>query len=478
MAGPLTEGVKTGLGIAQFLENRNQFKQNRQLNQQKIGLQNRQQDLAEQQAQEDAFQEEFNRDAGIIKDGTFSGLKGEAQIKALTPVYSRLFKKVGGPLGTISDKQVAASIRNDPSIPSQIEALVKSCAKSQDAQANEEGKLDCLANTAEGVALLFPQAKTSGEIKGIETAISQIEGQQEQLQVQSGFQEIENQLLQVASGVNDNNIPFSPEMQQAAVALRRNPSFVEAVNSGTPEGLEAARGMMSKAFPVGGATEVDARFKKIDPAAYTQASVVKFEKSGKFSDLVPRIKTTKDVGNLLAGKDKFRATLALSKQFAAQSKPFRAVRDSFARIQESAKNPSAAGDLSMIFNYMKMLDPGSVVRESEFATAAASGSFGDRFVAIGKRLETGERLADPMRADFLDRAVRLMSRQTKQHDQRVNFFGKQAERFGLDPEAVVIPLEDPELNEDAFNTAFEELMSVPGAREDQVFEELRRRGFQ
>ena len=50
-------------------------------------------------------------------------------------------------------------------------------------------------------------------------------------------------------------------------------------------------------------------------------------------------------------------------------KDFRSVRSAYGRILASADKPSAAGDLALIFNYMKMLDPGSVVRESEFRTA-------------------------------------------------------------------------------------------------------------
>src|SRR3990172_3435846 len=61
----------------------------------------------------------------------------------------------------------------------------------------------------------------------------------------------------------------------------------------------------------------------------------------------------------LGGTSKFDAEQSLRKEFTAQSKVFIDVRDSFARIEASSQNPSAAGDLSLIFNYMKMLDPAS-----------------------------------------------------------------------------------------------------------------------
>ena len=74
-------------------------------------------------------------------------------------------------------------------------------------------------------------------------------------------------------------------------------------------------------------------------------------------------------------------TLHLQKlvdKFEANSSDFFKVRDAFNRVVTSAEDPSAAGDLALIFNFMKTLDPGSVVRESEFSTAAQAGSFLDR----------------------------------------------------------------------------------------------------
>jgi len=50
-------------------------------------------------------------------------------------------------------------------------------------------------------------------------------------------------------------------------------------------------------------------------------------------------------------------------------KNYTAVRGSFERIQSGAARNTGAGDLGIIYGYMKMLDPGSVVREGEFATA-------------------------------------------------------------------------------------------------------------
>jgi ribosomal protein L17 len=126
-------------------------------------------------------------------------------------------------------------------------------------------------------------------------------------------------------------------------------------------------------------------------------------------------------------------TTQLRKEFNGLSKDFLKQKDGYTRVLSSAKNPTAAGDLALIFNYMKVLDPNSVVRESEFATAAAAGSYGDRVAGYVKRIQNGQRLSDAQRADFIDRSNKLFhdaARNQRKLERRYRKLGKQA---GLDP---------------------------------------------
>lgn len=125
-------------------------------------------------------------------------------------------------------------------------------------------------------------------------------------------------------------------------------------------------------------------------------------------------------------------------EFTKQSKTWKTIRDSYGRVKESSVDPSAAGDLALIFNYMKILDPGSVVRESEFANAAASGAWGSRLQAAGLKIMRGERLSADMRADFVDRANRLYGAKQRQHQQLENTYTGLATRSGVDPKDVVL----------------------------------------
>ena len=74
-------------------------------------------------------------------------------------------------------------------------------------------------------------------------------------------------------------------------------------------------------------------------------------------------------------------------------KDFRKVDAAYNKVKNATDaKPSPAGDLAIIFNYMKILDPGSVVREGEFATAQNAASVPDQIRNLYNRVVNGERL--------------------------------------------------------------------------------------
>jgi hypothetical protein len=118
-------------------------------------------------------------------------------------------------------------------------------------------------------------------------------------------------------------------------------------------------------------------------------------------------------------------------------KDFSDISFSFSRVVSSAKDPSAAGDLALIFNFMKVLDPGSVVREGEFATASNAGGVDDRVRNIYNRVIEGTRLTEKQRADFVDRARRLYSGAEDQYMNLAGQYSNFAKNAGLVPEQVI-----------------------------------------
>lgn len=187
--------------------------------------------------------------------------------------------------------------------------------------------------------------------------------------------------------------------------------------------------------PVKGA---DSPFSKIDPKDYTRDSVRAFSQSGDFASLIPTVdKADRDAKDAARSDISFKQEGQLRDDFTKQAGPFIQVRDSYGRIKESAKNPSAAGDLALVFNYMKMLDPGSTVREGEFATAQNSAGIPDRVRAMYNKSINGERLADTTRKDFLTRSEMLYKRQLQSHKKLEGQFKGLAKKYSLSQERVV-----------------------------------------
>lgn len=119
--------------------------------------------------------------------------------------------------------------------------------------------------------------------------------------------------------------------------------------------------------------------------------------------------------------------------------------------------PSAAGDISLVFSYMKLLDPGSVVREGEQALARNAAGVPDIVRNQYNRLLKGETLAPAQRKDFAKRAVELYD----VHWQQQQTYNEQmrgiAERRGLDTRNVVLELG---LEPAEFNRAIEQYLST------------------
>jgi len=129
--------------------------------------------------------------------------------------------------------------------------------------------------------------------------------------------------------------------------------------------------------------------------------------------------------------------LKLSDDYEARSKDYYQQREAYNRIVSSATDPSAAGDLALIFNYMKVLDPGSTVREGEFANAQNAGSAFSIVGAKYNKIVSGERLTEVQRKDFVDRANKLFEGAKKQQDSVVKEFESKAVKYGVPGDLVV-----------------------------------------
>ena len=127
----------------------------------------------------------------------------------------------------------------------------------------------------------------------------------------------------------------------------------------------------------------------------------------------------------------------LRKEFTTQVKPFIELGQAYQKIETAAKNSSPAGDIALVYGFMKVLDPGSVVREGEFATAQNAGSVPQSVINMYNKALTGERLGENTRLDFLSQARNIIESQRQVSGDVVQRYTDIAKRSKLNPEQIV-----------------------------------------
>lgn len=128
----------------------------------------------------------------------------------------------------------------------------------------------------------------------------------------------------------------------------------------------------------------------------------------------------------------------LRDDYRTDSKNYAEIKRQSAIIKAALADPSAAGTLSAATAYMKMLDPGSVVRESELGMAMQAQGMIDRLQSYWTTIEMGKVLTPTQKADF----ARLSDQYLKAaEDAQRNLnarYSELATGAGIDPKRVVM----------------------------------------
>ena len=127
----------------------------------------------------------------------------------------------------------------------------------------------------------------------------------------------------------------------------------------------------------------------------------------------------------------------LSDDYEQRSTDFYKLRSGYNQVVSAAKDPSGAGDISLLYGYMKMLDPNSVVRETEFATAQNAGSIPENIRAKYNAAVSGKKLSDAQRKDFINQANKTYTSAKEQQDQVKSEFENRSMQYGVPSDLVV-----------------------------------------
>ena len=131
------------------------------------------------------------------------------------------------------------------------------------------------------------------------------------------------------------------------------------------------------------------------------------------------------------GQPKLSDIGAIRKEYTGASQDWTRVRDARGKMQAAFERPGPAGDVSMIFGFMKIVDPNTGVKEGEFATAQQTAGIPERIVGLYNRALQGERLTDAQRADFMNQANALTRAQLDQQLRTEQEFGDLAEAYSI-----------------------------------------------
>jgi hypothetical protein len=124
---------------------------------------------------------------------------------------------------------------------------------------------------------------------------------------------------------------------------------------------------------------------------------------------------------------------SLRSEYFARTKEngFLEVTNAYGKVKTAPNTP--AGDVSIVFAYMKMIDPGSVVREGEFATAENTAGIPAKVVNSYNKALKGKRLGDKQREDFINAAESVYSQYQSSQAPIDALYQGLAQKYGIDP---------------------------------------------
>jgi hypothetical protein len=141
---------------------------------------------------------------------------------------------------------------------------------------------------------------------------------------------------------------------------------------------------------------------------------------------------------LIAGTGKaFAREKDLRATYTKEMEPFVDLGQAFKKVEAAALNPSAAGDISLVYGYMKILDPRSTVMQGEQATATNAGSVPDRVRAQYNKALTGQGLIDEIRQDFYAQSRNLIESQRQLQQDIAERYRGIATQNRLDPNQII-----------------------------------------
>jgi hypothetical protein len=146
------------------------------------------------------------------------------------------------------------------------------------------------------------------------------------------------------------------------------------------------------------------------------------------------------------GEKGFTNEFKIKDAFSAEPvyKEYQGMKSAFSQIQESLKKANPIGDVAAATKIMKLLDPGSVVRESELGIAMAASGKMDRLTNYVDMYKNGTLLTPSQRNEFNALATELFAASSKAYNDKRGEYAGFGAKYGIDANqalgaAVIVP---------------------------------------
>lgn len=249
---------------------------------------------------------------------------------------------------------------------------------------------------------------------------------------QTGAQQIGNAAIGASGVLAAQKEKAKAEEQKNltySILQKLNPEQAELYKAGAIDGKQAVDFAMQARKDAAAAAKpeymtVDGRIVKLDKAAGKAEEIANFKDPN--ADAPPTVQeflwAQKNQGFTGSLEDYQKNKISLKNQKGTEGnlkgdletmkayrgddsiKAYQVVHSAYQKARSAAQLGTSAGDMSLIYAFMKMNDPTSVVREGEFATAANTGGLDDKIINIYNRTVDGQMLTPDQRAQFMQAA--------------------------------------------------------------------------
>lgn len=182
-----------------------------------------------------------------------------------------------------------------------------------------------------------------------------------------------------------------------------------------------------------------------------QQALAKLRESGDDRRMRWQLQAQRDIAGAKAKSDAAEATKRGQEQLFDVEKKLRdeyegdpatramqTVRDSYAGIRGAPE--TGAGDIGLLYNFLHVVEPGSMVKDTEFSTTGQSGGLPGQVQGYFNKLSGSGMLPPAVRKQLKEEAARLYKGKREAHEKFREARRGLSKQYGADPGRVVLDL--------------------------------------